>query len=403
MNETTATARVGEAVLPGLTGLQAILIAIACGALAANLYYAQPLVDVIGPSVGLDKASEGLIVTATQIGYAFGLVFLVPLGDFFESRRLIAVTMAANVVALLVMVATSGAWAFFAAIFAVGLTSTAAQVLVPLAASLTPPERRGAVVGRIMSGLLGGILLARPVGSFLAEFVGWRGVFTISAGLVVVLTVTLLATLPRHEPHARASYGELIRSLGRLLATEPVLQRRTFYHSMMFAAFSLFWTGVPILLLSPVYGFSQSGVAVFALAGVLGVLAAPVAGHIADRGHSRRGTFAALAIAIVAFVATFFGDLSLAALVAGAVLVDLGVQGNMVISQREIFALHPAIRNRLNSVYMAIFFLGGALGSALTSPTLHYFGWHAYAALGIAFPSIALLAFLIVEGGGRKA
>lgn len=401
MTQTVAVTSAGEEVAVGLTGVQTLLIAIASGALAANLYYAQPLVDLIGPSVGLGKAAEGLIVTASQIGYAVGLIFLVPLGDFFESRRLIATTMATNIVALAVMVATSGSWAFFAAIFAVGATSTAAQLLVPLAASLTPPERRGAVVGRVMSGLLGGILLARPVGSFLAEFVGWRGVFMLSGVFIALLTLALLKVLPRHPPHARSSYGALIRSLGTLMANEPVLRRRTFYHSMMFAAFSLFWTGAPLLLLSNVYNFTQGDVAVFALAGALGVLAAPVAGHLADRGHTRIGTIAALATAIIAFVSAYFGNLSLAALVVAAVLIDLGVQGNMVISQREIFALHPSIRNRLNSVYMATFFMGGALGSALTSPTLHYFGWHAFAILGIAFPVISLSAFLVLEGRAK--
>lgn len=401
MTETIASATMTEERPAGLTAVQTVLIAIACGALAANLYYAQPLVGMIGPSVGLGKAAEGLIVTASQIGYATGLLFLVPLGDFIESRRLIATTMAANVLALVVMAATGGAWAFFAAIFAVGVTSTAAQLLVPLAASLTREERRGAVVGRVMSGLLGGILLARPVGSFLAGFVGWRGVFALSAAFVVLLMLALLKVLPRREPHARSSYPAVIRSLGRLILDEPVLRRRAFYQSMIFATFSLFWTGAPLLLLSDVYGFSQRGVAIFALAGALGVFAAPVAGHIADRGYAARGTFAALSLGILAFAAAFFGNLSLVALVAAAVLLDLGAQASLVISQREIFALHPAIRNRLNSVFIATFFMGGAFGSALTSPTLHYLGWHAFAVLGIAFLVIGLCAFLVLEGRTR--
>lgn len=402
MTEAVAQIQVAEESPAGLTALQTVLIALAGGVLVANLYYAQPLVDMIGPSVGLGKAAEGLIVTASQLGYAAGLIFLVPLGDFFESRRLIATVMGANVLALVVMVLTRGESAFFAAIFAVGLTSTAAQMLVPLAATLTPPERRGAVVGRVMSGLIAGILLARPVGSFLAEYAGWRGVFSLSAALVVLLTLGLLKVLPRNPPHARSSYGAVIGSLGRLILDEPVLRRRAFYQSMMFAGFSIFWTGAPLLLLSPVYGFTQTGVALFALAGALGVLAAPVAGHIADRGHGYRGTIAALSFGILAFVAAFFGDLSLAALVAAALLIDLGAQANLVISQREIFALHPAIRNRLNSVFMATFFLGGALGSALTSPTLHYLGWHAFALLGVAFPLVALVVFPMIERRGER-
>lgn len=382
----------------GMSAIQTFTIAVACGVLAANLYYAQPLIGMIGHAVGLGDGVAGLVVTATQLGYALGLIFLVPVGDFVENRRLIVATVAVNVLSLAGLVVSSDATGFFIAMVAVGCSSTAAQLLIPLAASMTPPARRGAVVGRVMSGLLTGILLARPVASFLAGAIGWRGVFIVSAVLIALIGLALARTLPDREQHSRSSYFALIASLGRLLVDEPVLRRRGFYHAMMFAAFSLFWTGAPLLLLSPAYGFSQDEVALFALAGVLGVFAAPVAGYLADRGHGFATTAAALATGILAFALALFGETSFIALVAAAVLIDLGVQANMVVSQREIFALAPSIRNRLNAVYMATFFAGGALGSALTSPTIHYFGWYAFAALGIAFPAIALIAFLVIDG-----
>ncbi len=397
MSQTTLDAAVRDDPPQTLSSAQILLIAVACGALAANLYYAQPLVDMIGPSVGLGKAAEGLVVTATQLGYAAGLVFLVPLGDFFESRRLILIAMLTNVVAILGMVLTQGATSFFVAMFLIGATSTAAQMLVPLAATLTPPERRGRVVGRVMSGLLTGILLARPAASFLADLIDWRGLFVLSAGLIVVIGLTLMRVLPEKRPEARSTYFRLIGSLGRLVRDEPVLRRRAFYHAMLFAAFSMFWTGAPLLLLSPAYGFTPSGVALFALAGVLGVFAAPVAGWLADHRYGYATAMGAQATVLIAFGLAWFGQVSLVVLVLAAVLLDLGVQANMVISQREIFALHPAIRNRLNAVYMATFFMGGAIGSALVSPTLHFFGWHAYSALGMAFPAVALASYLLLE------
>ncbi len=401
MSDTTLGSA-AEGVAPQtLNSVQILLIAIACGTLAANLYYAQPLVDMIGPSVGLGNAAEGLVVTATQVGYAVGLVFLVPLGDFFESRRLILISMLTNVAAILGMVFTRGASSFFVAMFLVGTTSTAAQMLVPLAATLTPPERRGRVVGRVMSGLLTGILLARPAASFLADYIGWRGLFVFSAALIVVVGLALMRVLPERQPEARSSYPALIGSLGRLVRDEPVLRRRAFYHAMMFAAFSMFWTGAPLLLLSDTYGFTSSEVALFALAGVLGVFAAPAAGWLADHGHGFATAVGAQLAVLVAFILAWFGDLSLAVLVLAAVLLDLGVQANMVISQREIFSLHPSIRNRLNAVYMATFFTGGAVGSALVSPTLHYFGWHAFAVLGMVFPAVAVVSFLLIERGAR--
>ncbi|WAP69404.1 MFS transporter [Jiella pelagia] len=335
-------------------------------------------------------------MTLSQIGYAIGLVFLVPLGDLLENRTLILVTMAANVVSLAGLALAPGLAALFAGMLVVGATSCAAQMLVPLAANLAPEEERGAVVGNVMSGLLGGILLARPISSFLADYVGWRGVFGLSAGLIAVLALASLALLPRRVPAGERGYWSLIGSLGKLFVREPVLRRRGLYHAAMFAAFSLFWTAAPIILLQDPFDFTPSGVALFALAGVLGVFAAPVSGRLADRGYSRIGTIAALSMVIAAFVVATYGT-SLAALVFAAVVVDLGVQANLVFGQREIYRLAPDIRNRLNAVYMTTFFLGGAVGSALASPVLQQFGWLGVCVLGMAMPAAALAYFALAD------
>lgn len=381
----------------GLGTVLTILFAAASGALAANLYYAQPLVALIGADTGLPISAESSLVTLAQIGYAVGLVLLVPLGDVLENRRLILATMAANVVALAGLAFAPNLALLFTAMLAVGITSTAAQMIVPLAANLAPAEERGAVVGNVMSGLLLGILLARPLSSFLAEFVGWRGVFGLSAGVIAALGLAALMLLPERRPEGTRGYGALIASLGRLFVNQPVLRRRALYHAAMFAAFSLFWTATPILLLREPYGFSPGGVALFALAGVLGVFAAPVAGRLADRGHARVGTAVAIGIAVLAFVLALFGETSLAALVAAGILIDLGVQANLVLGQREIYQLDDTIRSRLNAVYMTTFFLGGALGSALTSPVLEAFGWQGVCLIGIAMPAAALVYFLLVD------
>lgn len=383
----------------GLGPTLTFLFALSCGALAANLYYAQPLVSLIGADIGLPVAAESSIVTLSQIGYAIGLVFLVPLGDLLENRTLILVTMAANVVSLAGLALAPGLAALFAGMLVVGATSCAAQMLVPLAANLAPEEERGAVVGNVMSGLLGGILLARPISSFLADYVGWRGVFGLSAGLIGVLALASLALLPRRVPAGERGYWSLIGSLGKLFVREPVLRRRGLYHAAMFAAFSLFWTAAPIILLQDPFDFTPSGVALFALAGVLGVFAAPVSGRLADRGYSRIGTIAALSMVIAAFVVATYGT-SLAALVFAAVVVDLGVQANLVFGQREIYRLAPDIRNRLNAVYMTTFFLGGAVGSALASPVLQQFGWLGVCVLGMAMPAAALAYFALADRSG---
>ena len=374
-----------------------ILFAFACGALVANLYYAQPLVSLIGGDIGMPVSGASWIVTASQIGYALGLVLLVPLGDILENRKLILATMAANLVALGGLAAAPGLFTLFAMILVVGATSCAAQMIVPLAANLAPPEARGRVVGNVMSGLLGGILLARPVSSFLADYIGWRGVFVVSAAVIAAIGVAGLFLLPRRVPTGNRHYGALIVSLGKLFVGEPVLRRRGLYHAAMFASFSLFWTAAPIILMRAPYDFSPSGVALFALAGVLGVFAAPVAGRLADRGHVRAGTIAALGLVVLSFLGAIWGDSALAALVAAAVLVDMGVQANLVLGQREIYQLHEAIRNRLNAVYMTTFFLGGALGSALASPVLAFVGWTGVCLIGAGLPAIALVYFLVAD------
>ncbi len=380
----------------GLGPTLTFLFALSCGALAANLYYAQPLVSLMGSDIGLPVAAESSIVTLAQIGYAIGLAFLVPLGDLLENRALILSTMAANVVSLAGLALAPGLTTLFAGMLVVGATSCAAQMLVPLAANLAPEDQRGAVVGNVMSGLLGGILLARPISSFLADYIGWRGVFGLSAGVIAVLALASLALLPRRVPGGERGYWSLIRSLGRLFVEEPVLRRRGLYHAAMFASFSLFWTAAPIILLQEPFDFTPSGVALFALAGVLGVFAAPVSGRLADRGYTRIGTIAALSMVVAAFLVATWGT-SLAALVIAAVAIDLGVQANLVFGPREIFQLAPNIRNRLNAVYRTTFCLGGALGSALASPVLEHFGWLGVCVIGMAMPAAALVYFALVD------
>ncbi|EAU41884.1 putative transporter protein [Fulvimarina pelagi HTCC2506] len=382
----------------GIGTLLTTLFAFACGALAANLYYAQPLVALIGTDTGLSVSLESFIVTAAQAGYAIGLVCLVPLGDILENRKLILGTMGLNLLSLAGLALLPGLGSLFAMTLVVGVTSVAAQMIVPLAANLAPANQRGAVVGNVMTGLLGGILLARPIASFLADYVGWRGVFGVSGLAIGIILVIGFFFIPHRQPSGGKGYGELIGSLGRLFLTEPVLRRRGLYHAAMFAAFSVFWTAAPIILLREPFGFSSTEVALFTLAGVLGVFAAPVAGRLADRGHTRTGTIVAIALAIFAFVLAWFGETTFWPLLLAGIVIDLGVQANLVLGQREIYQLDESIRNRLNAVYMTTFFLGGALGSALASPLLENFGWTAICLVGGGMPAAALAYFALVEG-----
>jgi len=374
-----------------------LILATACGIIAANLYYAQPLVGLISSAIGLSSGAAGFIVTLTQIGYGIGLLFIVPLGDILENRKLVVASLFLTTAALAIAAMGKSSALFLTASLFIGLGSVAAQVLVPYAAHLSPDATRGRNVGNVMSGLLLGIMLARPVSSIVAEFMGWRAIFFLSAGLIFVLALVLAKLLPVRQPLTTTKYPALLVSMLDLLRTTPILRRRAIYHACVFGTFSLFWTTVPLFLTSPIFHFSQKGVALFALVGVFGAVAAPVAGRLADRGWIRPATGFALALVIIsAFLPLMIqtgSTFSLVTLVVAAILLDMGVSANLVLGQRAIFSLGAEIRSRLNGLYMAIFFIGGAVGSAIGGWAYVIGGWKVAMLIGIALPAMAMIYY----------
>jgi predicted MFS family arabinose efflux permease len=330
----------------------------------------------------------GLFVTVTQLGYATGLLVIAPLGDLLENRRLIVVVLLGAVASLLAAAAAQSFGAFLAASLAIGITSVAAQILVPFAAHLAPPERRGQVVGQVMSGLLLGILLARAVAGIVSGAIGWRAVYLISAVLLTLMIAVLYRMLPVRQPAYALGYRALLGSLGRIFLRQPILRRRAAYQSAMFGSFSAFWTSVTFLLAGADFRFSQTEIGLFALAGAAGALVAPLAGRLGDRGHERPATGGAFLLAAAAFALTLVRG-QLWALVTGAIFLDLAVQTTLVLGQRAIYALDPAERSRLNTVYIATFFCGGAAGSALSALAFAHFGWPGVAVFGAAMPLAA--------------
>lgn len=378
-------------------GLHPLLIAVfatACGLAVANIYYAQPLIALIAPELNLHAGLAGLIVALTQLGYGAGLLFVVPLSDRFENRRLVVLALGGVVLGLLGITLSDSMLTFLVASFVVGVSAVATQILVPFASQLAPAESRGRVVGIVMSGLLAGIMLARPFSSYVAAELGWRAVFVISACAMLMLIVVLLRVLPERRPTSRLDYPSLLRSLPALFARTPVLRRRAFYQGMLFAAFNVFWTGSP-LLLAREYGMGQRGIALFALAGAAGALAAPIAGRLADRGLTRVATGLALAATVLAFAMSGFAAhmRSLALLVAAALLLDAAVQVNQVLSLRSIYMLAPELRGRLNGLFMNFVFLCGSVGSVLASAVYVSGGWMTLAAVGSVFGVAALLFY----------
>lgn len=374
-----------------------LLLATSCGLIAANIYLAQPLIGPISASLGLSPGAGGLIPTMAQLGYGAGLLLVAPLGDLIENRRLVLSILCVAILAFAGAALSTHAAAFLGAALLIGLGSVAVQVLVPYAAHLAPDATRGRVVGNVMSGLMLGIMLARPVASLITAALSWHAVFALSAVLMTALAIVLRLALPRRQPASGLRYGELLASMGRLARRTPVLQRRALYQACLFAAFSLFWTAAP-LLLADAFHLSQNGIALFALAGVAGAVAAPIAGRAADRGWTQPATgFAMTSVAGSLLLSRLGLDgsrLGLAMLVAAAVLLDFGVTASGVLGQRAIYQLGAGVRGRLNGLYMATYFAGGAAGSALGGWSYAHGGWSLAMWAGLGLPVLALACFL---------
>jgi predicted MFS family arabinose efflux permease len=373
--------------------LTMLLLAVSCGAAVANIYYAQPLLGEIAHSFAISHGTASLVVTATQVGYAFGLAFLLPIGDLIPARRLVSGLLVGTAATLLIACLAPGFRILLAAFVVLGLTSIVAQILMPLAARLAPAEERGRWMGTVTSGLLVGIMLARSLSSFAAAAWGWQSIYVISAGLMLVLSVALRFLLPPAEPLYRASYGSLIRSTVELARSEPILRRRSLAQALMFGTFTTFWTAIAYELASR-HGLDQTEIAVFALVGAAGALSAPLIGRLGDSGHGAVGRFVGFALAIAAMTLAALGASSVALLVTAAVVLDVGAQFNYVLSMRDIYELAPDARARINSVFMTTMFLGGAVASALTGVISDRWGWSGVCVFGIVEATLGVLVWI---------
>lgn len=371
-----------------------LVLAAASGAVVANSYYAQPLVGVIAQDLHASTTEVGLVVTASQMGYALGLAVLVPLGDLVERRRLLQVVLVGTTLCLAGM-ALAPTWEFLGiAALLVGVTSVVGQVLVPLAASLAREDEQGRVIGNVMTGLLLGILLSRVVAGFVADLAGWRTMFWIAAGLMVVVAVLLRHRLPEVPPTTRLSYRALLGSVLRLVREEPLLRSRMAYGAATYASFGVFWTSVGFLLAGPPYRWSDSTIGLFTLLGVGGALAARIAGALADRGWARMQTGAFVAVTAASFTLLAVGRTHVVALGLGTALLELGIQGTHISNQSLFYPLRPDARSRLNTAYMTSYFVAGSVGSALSALVYAASGWSGVCLLGASFPLIGLLLWL---------
>ncbi|WP_186172470.1 MFS transporter [Burkholderia gladioli] len=376
-----------------------LLLATIAGVSVANIYYNQPLLGALRLSFPDGAAWIGVVPTATQLGYAAGMLLLAPLGDRFDRRKLILLQIAGLSVALLVAAAAPALPVLAAASLAIGVLATIAQQAVPFAAEIAPPAERGAAVGTVMSGLLLGILLARTAAGFIAEYLGWRAVFCASVAALLALAVVIMLRLPRSTPTSTLRYPQLLASLWHLAVELRELRYAAATGAAMFAAFSAFWPALTLLLAGAPFHYGPQAAGLFGAIGAAGALAAPYAGKSADK----RGPHAVIALGIwlvaISFAIFAVSARSLAGLVIGVIVLDVGVQAAQISNQSRIYALKPEARSRVNTVYMVCYFIGGAIGSSAGVEAWHAGGWLAVSVVGLLF---ACLAGTIHHVGARR-
>ena len=377
----------------GLSPALILLMSVATGLAVASNYYAQPLLDTIARAFDLSASSAGFIVTAAQLGYAAGLLFLVPLGDMFERRMLIVSMTLLAAGGMLITPSSQSLTMMIIGTALTGLFSVVSQILVPLAATLASPEKRGKVVGTIMSGLLLGILLARTVAGLLASLGGWRTVYWVASVLMVIMALALWRGLPKVKQENHLNYPQLLASVFSLFTRDKLLRTRAVLGCLTFANFSILWTSMAFLLAAPPFNYSEGVIGLFGLAGAAGALGARPAGGLADKGKSHMTTSAGLVLLLLSWAAIWYGHVSVLALIVGILVLDLTVQGVHITNQTVIYRVKPDARNRLTAGYMTSYFIGGAAGSLISASAWQHAGWTGVCAIGAIVAAINLLVW----------
>ncbi|NWC61836.1 MFS transporter [Cedecea sp. P7760] len=380
---------------PALIGLMSV----ATGLAVASNYYAQPLLDTIANAFSLSVNQAGFIVTTAQLGYAAGLLLLVPLGDMFERRGLIVFMTLLAAGGMLITATSQSLWMMILGTALTGLFSVVAQILVPFAATLAAPEKRGKVVGTIMSGLLLGILLARTVAGLLASLGGWRTVYWVASVLMALMALALWRGLPQVKQDSHLNYPQLLSSIFSLFIKNSLLRTRALLGCLTFANFSILWTSMAFLLASPPFNYSEGVIGLFGLAGAAGALGARPAGGLVDKGKGHHTTTIGLLLLLLSWVAIAFGQFSAIALIIGILVLDLTVQGVHITNQSLIYRMMPEARNRLTAGYMTSYFIGGAAGSLISASAYQHAGWNGVC---IAGASVALLNLVVWWRGYQR-
>ncbi|APU16571.1 MFS transporter [Actinoalloteichus fjordicus] len=381
------------------------LLTVICGVTVGNLYYLQPLLDTIGREFDAGVSQAGSSLSAMHVGYALGLLLLLPLADVLRRRRLVVVLTVLTAAGLVVMTLAPGLTVLTVAATAVGVTTVLVQVLVAYLAVLSG-DRRGRVVGTLMTGMLTGVLLSRTVSGLLADLAGWRSVFAVAAVLMLLSGLALHRALPDRPADSAVPYLRLLGSIRELVTSEPVLRRRSLYGALCYGAFNAIWTSSAFLTAGPPYNWSETGIGLLGLAGLGGVLAAARVGRLADRGLQAPATISLLVLTLASFGLVYAGGFHVVPLVLGIVLMDFGIQGVHLLNQSEVYRLAAQAPARLTTVYMTSYFIGGSAGTALGALSYQHWGWIGACAVAAGMIAVAVAVWLVDRfrsAGDRRA
>lgn len=384
------------------TKLHLWVMTIATGLVVANIYYNQPLLADISKDFGVFEAQGGMLAMLTQSGYAAGMLFTVPLGDMLERKRLIMFEFFMTIAALLLAALSPSIHVLMIAGFLIGAFSIIPQLIIPMAAHLSAPEQRGKTIGFVMSGLLIGILLSRTISGYIGAHFGWRAMFFIAAALMIILWISLYFLLPKVEPAYKGNYKMLMTSLIDLIKEEPQLRISAIRGALCYACFSGFWTRLVFLLQEPQFKLGSEAAGLFGLVGAFGAIAASQTGRLSDKGNSKNLTSVSIFVVILSYIIFSFSSSNMLLLVAGVILMDMGVQATHISNQAVIFSLRPEARNRLNTVYMVTYFTGGATGTYIASQAWHMYKWKGVVAMGLALSVLSLIIHLVFAAGANK-
>ncbi|AYD39070.1 MFS transporter [Clostridium fermenticellae] len=379
-----------------LTKSLILLMAIACGVCVANLYYVQPLESQIVHTFNISQNLGGLAATVTQVGYALGLLFLVPLGDMSERKSLILRMLGLIIIFLIFTSFSPNYPLMLISMFIVGLTTIVPQIILPYAAHLAPVGEQGKIIGYIMSGLLIGILLSRTFSGILGSIFNWRIVYILAALLIAILFVFISKFFPKEEPTEKIFYTKILKSIPELVKNQPTLRESALNGFFLFGSFSIFWTSLIFLLETPIYNMGTKQAGLFGLLGIAGILIAPLVGKICDKKSPKFAVGIATVLSTVAYICFFIFGYNLYGLILGVIILDLGTQCGQVSNQARVQNLGDKTRSRNNTIFMFSYFVGGASGSFLGTLCWQYFRWYGVCTIGLIFQILALITHFII-------